>query len=60
MGKRLGAAHHQINKQKPQIQIKSCQTSIIRKIQKKTIMEKRKENHSDITLYTRTIKNFKV
>ena len=49
MGKRLGEAHHQINKQ--QKQIKSCQTSIIRKIQKKTIMEKKeKENHSDITL----------
>ena len=40
--------------------MKRCLASIVRKIQKKIIMENTKENHNDITLYTRIAKKFKV
>lgn len=40
--------------------MKRCLASTVRKIQKKITMENKKENHNDITLYTRITKNFKV
>lgn len=60
MGKRLGEAHHQINKQTTKTNKKLSNLNNKKNTKENHDGKKEKENHSDIPLYTRTIKIFKV